>query len=103
MGDVYIPKNHHHDRLASVLAGHIEGDDDVVVRTPAAASMLGMSIQWMESGRHYGYGPEFIRVGPRVSRIQARRFGKYLARRTTHRSTAEYRKREAKQKKRRSA
>ena len=34
MGDVNIPENHYHDKLASVLARHIEGDDDVVVRTP---------------------------------------------------------------------
>jgi predicted DNA-binding transcriptional regulator AlpA len=90
MGDVYIPKNHYHDKLASVLARHIEGDDDVVVRAPAAASMLGMSVQWMESGRHYGYGPPFIHIGSRSIGYRLGDLRKYLASRTTHRCTKEY-------------
>jgi predicted DNA-binding transcriptional regulator AlpA len=95
MGDV-IPKNHFHDKLASVLAKHIEGDDDVVVRTPAAASMLGMSVQWMESGRHYGYGPAFIHIGPRAVGYRLGDLRKYLASRTTHRCTKEYTSRKSK-------
>jgi hypothetical protein len=90
MGDTYIPKNHYHDKLAAVLAGHIEGDDDVVVRTPAAASMLGMSIQWMESGRHYGYGPEFIHIGPRAIGYTLGALRKYLNERSRYRCTSEY-------------
>ena len=50
MGDVNIPRNHYHDKLATVLAKHIEGDDDVVVRAPAAAAMLGISLAWIEAG-----------------------------------------------------
>jgi predicted DNA-binding transcriptional regulator AlpA len=91
MGDAYIPKIHHHDKLATVLARHIEGDDDVVVRTPAAAGMLGMSIPWMEAGRSYGYGPKFIHIGPRAIGYRLGDLRKYLASRSTHQCTSEYR------------
>ena len=90
MGDINIPRNHYHDKLATVLAKHIEGDDDVVVRAPAAASMLGISLAWIEAGRHYGYGPKFIRIGPRSIGYRLGDLRAYLRSRTTHQCTSEY-------------
>ena len=90
MGDVYIPKNHHHDKLAAVLADQIDGRDDAVVRTPVAAALLGVSAQWMESGRHLGYGPKFIRIGPRSIGYRLGDLRQYLASRTAHQCTSEY-------------
>ena len=53
-----------------------------------------MSIQWMVSGRHYGYGPKFIHIGPRSIGYRLGDLRAYLASRTTHRCQ-QYRKRSA--------
>jgi len=40
--------------------------DLVLLRTPQAASLLGVSISTLEHMRSYGIGPDYIRVGRQV-------------------------------------
>jgi hypothetical protein len=40
-------------------------------RRELSAEWLGVSIQFLEIGRHRGYGPKFVRIGP--ARIRYRR------------------------------
>jgi predicted DNA-binding transcriptional regulator AlpA len=101
MGDTHTPQTHHLDKRASRLAEIIDGPDDQVIRTRDAALVLGMSKAWMEAGRHYGFGPTFIHIGPRAVGYKLGDLRAFLASRTTHQCTAEYLPR--KQKKRGSA
>ena len=58
-------KRHHLDRRATDLIANGSGPDDDLLSTREVADWLGMSILWMEVGRMRGYGPRFVRVGPR--------------------------------------
>ena len=101
MANIYVPARHHLDKRASSLAELIEGPDDLIVRTPDAATVLGMSAQWLETGRYAGYGPKFVKISARGIGYKLGDLRKYLASRTTHQCTSEYLPR--KQKKRGSA
>jgi predicted DNA-binding transcriptional regulator AlpA len=65
------PRRHHIDRRASMLAEMGDGAPDDLLPTRAVAEWLGVSIQFLEIGRHRGYGPKFVRIGP--ARIRYRR------------------------------
>ena len=65
------PRKHHLDRRASMLAEIGHGQPDDLLSTRAVADWLGVSVQFLEIGRHRGYGPRFIRIGP--ARIRYRR------------------------------
>lgn len=65
------PRKHHLDRRASMLAEIGHGAPDDLLSTRSVAEWLGVSIQFLEIGRHRGYGPKFVRIGP--SRIRYRR------------------------------
>lgn len=86
------PSRHHLDRRAPGLIGLCpDGNDDALLDTRAVASWLGVSEQWLETGRCNGYGPRFQKNSPR--RVRYRK-GDVLAwlRSRNHASTAEYRK-----------
>lgn len=65
------PHKHHLDRRAATLAELGAGAPDDLLPTKAVAEWLGVSIQFLEIGRHKGYGPKFVRIGP--ARIRYRR------------------------------
>jgi predicted DNA-binding transcriptional regulator AlpA len=66
-----LPRKHHLDRRASDLAEIGAGAPDDLLSTRAVAEWLGVSVQFLEIGRHRGYGPKFVRIGP--ARIRYRR------------------------------
>jgi predicted DNA-binding transcriptional regulator AlpA len=65
------PQRHHLDRRASMLAELGAGPPNDLLPTRAVADWLGVSVQFLEIGRHRGYGPKFVRIGP--ARIRYRR------------------------------
>jgi predicted DNA-binding transcriptional regulator AlpA len=67
----HSPRRHHLDRRASTLAEVSHGAPDDLLSTRAVAEWLGVSVQFLEIGRHRGYGPKFVRIGP--ARIRYRR------------------------------
>jgi hypothetical protein len=42
-----------------------DGDPDEMLSTVQVAQLLAVSSQWLEIGRHQGYGPKYIRLSPR--------------------------------------
>lgn len=83
------PRTHHLDRRAEPLIAHGAGDADDLLSTNAVAAWLGVSTQWLEIGRHRGYGPNFCRIGPRRIRYRRADVVAFLRERR-HASTAEY-------------
>ncbi len=65
------PRSHHLDRHAHRLAEIGAGAPDDLLSTNSVAEWLGVSKQFLEIGRHKGYGPKFVRIGP--ARIRYRR------------------------------
>ena len=83
-------QKHHLDRRAAEIAEKgRQGDPDELLTTQEEADWLGVSRQWLEIGRSKGYGPPFVRVGPRHIRYVRRWTIKWLEERM-HRCTAEY-------------
>ena len=70
-GSAAVPRRHHLDRRAAAIAEAAQGAPDDLLSTRAVAEWLGVSIQFLEIGRHRGYGPKFVRIGP--ARIRYRR------------------------------
>ncbi len=58
-------------------------------RTKEVAEWLGVSVQFLEIGRHRGYGPRFVRLGPRKIVYRRADVLHWLGTRT-HASTREY-------------
>jgi hypothetical protein len=83
------PKNLHIDKRADQVIAAGSGGEDEMLSTIQVAAWLGLSTQWLEIGRHRGYGPPFVKYGAR--RVMYRR-GAVLAwlRQRTFASTAEY-------------
>ena len=84
-----LPAYHHIDRRAGALAAASAGAPDDLFATRELADWLGVSTQWVEIGRHRGYGPRFQRIGPRMIRYRREDVLAWLRERT-HKSTAEY-------------
>ena len=83
-------RKHHLDRRAADIAEKgREGDPDDLLTTKEEADWLGVSPQWLEIGRSKGYGPPFVRVGPRHIRYRRGWTIQWLEERL-HRCTAEY-------------
>ncbi len=83
-------QKHHLDRRAAEIAEKgRQGDPDELLTTKEMAAWLGVSTQWLEIGRAKGYGPPFVRVGPRHIRYGRGTGIRWLMDRT-HRCTAEY-------------
>jgi predicted DNA-binding transcriptional regulator AlpA len=72
-----LPVSHHLDRRAAKLVDQ-PGNDDDLLKTPEAAEWLGVSEQWLEGGRHHGYGPDYLKVGPRMVRYRRGTIRKWL-------------------------
>jgi predicted DNA-binding transcriptional regulator AlpA len=80
----------HLDKRADAIAA-APGDEDEMMTTPETAAWLGVSVQWLDIGRHEGYGPPFQKLGPHMVRYHRGRVRKWLLARTrTHRSTSEF-------------
>jgi predicted DNA-binding transcriptional regulator AlpA len=82
--------SHHLDKRADQLAERISTavDTEKLLSTKEVAPLLGVSTQWLEIGRHRGYGPAFVRIGRRV-RYRHPDLVSWLEERT-HRCTSEY-------------
>src|SRR5690242_17598948 len=84
------PQKHHLDKRAlDLIEAANAGADDALLSTPVTAGWLGVSDQWLEIGRHHGWGPPFIRLSPRRIRYRVGDVKEWLRERA-HRSTAEY-------------
>ena len=85
------PKSHHLDQRASEIATHpvADGPPDQLLSTRQVADWLGVSVQFLEIGRHRGYGPRFVRLGPRKIVYRRADILHWLGTRT-HASTKEY-------------
>lgn len=62
------PKRHLLDRRAEELQEKFEANPDDFYDTTTLAKMTGTSKPFWEIGRHMGYGPKFIRLGPNTIR-----------------------------------
>jgi hypothetical protein len=83
-------RNHHLDRRADNLIAEGAGNPDDLLTTEEVAAWLHVSMQWLEIGRHHGYGPPYVRISPRMIRYRRGDVLTWLAGRT-HTSTADYR------------
>ena len=84
------PKRHHIDRRATdLVAASSSRDPDDLLSTQQVAGWIGVSEQFLEIGRHRGYGPKFVKVSPRRVRYRRGDVLSWLEQRT-HASTAEY-------------
>ena len=79
----------HIDRRADQLVQQGGGDGDDMLNTTGVAEWLGVSTQFLEIGRHLGYGPRFIRLTPRIVRYRRDDVLDWLRERQ-HRRTLEY-------------
>ena len=75
---------HHLDKRASVLANEGEGDADDLLTSRDVAHWLGVTEQWIESGRLKGYGPPFVRLSSKLVRYRRDDVIKWLRSRTQH-------------------
>ena len=82
-------KKHLLDRRADAIAAQGTGHDDDLLATKEVADWLSISVQWLEIGRLRGYGPRYVRIGPRHIRYRRSDVIAWLSERT-HASTAEY-------------
>jgi hypothetical protein len=79
MSTVTVPRSHHLDRHGIELAAGIaEGDPDELLPTKIVAGLLHLSYQWLQIGRHAGYGPPYVRLTPRVVRYRRRDLVEWL-------------------------
>jgi len=76
----YRPQRHHLDRHADGLAQNVaDGDpDELLTQQFVANNVLHVSIQWLELGRAQGYGPPFVRLGPRTVRYRRKELVAWL-------------------------
>jgi predicted DNA-binding transcriptional regulator AlpA len=89
---IAAPGRHHLDRRADHLAqeGAAAGNTDDLLDTRTVAAWLGVSTQFLEIGRHRGYGPRFVRLSTRRTRYRRSDVLDWLRERM-HAATAEYR------------
>ena len=84
------PRRHHLDRRADALAEcGATGPVDDLLSTTEVAVWLGISPQFLEIGRHRGYGPRYVRLSPRRVRYRRADVLAWLRQRT-HAATREY-------------
>ena len=63
------PRAHHLDKRASTInAAAPAGGDDELLSTKQVAEWFQCSEEFLEVGRNVGYGPEYVRLGPRLIR-----------------------------------
>jgi predicted DNA-binding transcriptional regulator AlpA len=83
------PSFHHLDKRAAAIAAAGVGDSDDLLTTTEVAEFLGLSTQWVEIGRHKGYGPRYLKLNTRRVRYRRADILEWLRQRS-HSSTAEY-------------
>lgn len=79
----------HIDKRADQLVQQASGEGDDMLNTTGVAEWLGVSTQFLEIGRHRGYGPPFIRLTPKIVRYRRDDVLDWLRERQHHR-TLEY-------------
>jgi hypothetical protein len=80
----YKPRRHHLDRFAqSIVQDFASGDPDDLFDPDFVALKLRVSKAWLELARARGYGPRFIRLGPRMPRYRRADLLSYLQARST--------------------
>lgn len=79
----------HIDKRTAQLVAQANGDGDDLLNTTELAEWLGVSTQFLEIGRHQGYGPPFIRLTPKIVRYRRDDVLDWLRERQHHR-TLEY-------------
>ena len=85
-----IPQRLHLDRRAHAIAERIAHlPDDTTLTTVQVADWLGVSAEWLQIGRHKGYGPPFAKLGPNLIRYRVSEIRRWLDERI-HRRTLEY-------------
>jgi predicted DNA-binding transcriptional regulator AlpA len=97
-----VPNKHQIDRRAGELIKQLNDttadpdqlcnantDPDQLLDTKATAKLLAMSTEWVELGRHYGYGPRYLKLSPRRIRYRRSDILSWLNERA-HASTREY-------------
>jgi predicted DNA-binding transcriptional regulator AlpA len=88
------PRTHHthhlDKRAADLLAALGSGDADDLLTTKEVATWLNVSTQWVEIGRHAGYGPKYVRLSARCVRYRRGDVLDWLTTRT-HTWTGQYR------------
>lgn len=84
-----MTKHHLDRRVAAILTLRQNEPDDLLLSTREVADWLGVSLQWLEIGRVKGWGPVFLKLGPKRIRYRRGDVIAWLASRR-HASTAEY-------------
>ena len=83
-------RSHHLDRRAhQIIEQGVDGNLDDLLDTAELADLFGVSKQWAEIGRSRGYGPTFVRLGPRCIRYRRKDVLQWLESRVYAR-TADY-------------
>jgi hypothetical protein len=81
---------HHIDTKADQIRNEIASyGDDMLVNTRELAMLLNVSTQFLEIGRHKGYGPAFVKLADGTVRYRMRNVRVWLDERTRT-STAKY-------------
>jgi hypothetical protein len=90
LSDDYIPKRHNLDRRAASLItyGAAAGAPDDLLTTERVAEWLGTSAQFLEIGRHRGYGPIYVVLSDRIIRYLRRDVIAWLEQRRFAHTTA---------------
>ena len=83
------PSTHHVDRRADAVVRQGAGDPDDLLSTRQVAEWWGVSEQFLEIARSRDFGPEFVRLSPRVIRYRRSACLRWLDARA-HASTLRY-------------
>jgi hypothetical protein len=83
-------QRHHLDRRAARLADEVEseGTADDLLTSQQTADCLGVTDQWMWTGRVQNYGPPFVKPFPEVTRYKRRDVVRWLRSRARLHATA---------------
>jgi len=57
--------SHHFDRRATSLIATGQGGADDMLTSKQVSDWLGVSPLWLVNGRSKGFGPKYVRIGPR--------------------------------------
>ena len=55
------------DQIASLAIG---ADPNLLIDTKQMSTWLGVSIQWLETGRSKNYGPPYRKIAPKIVRYR---------------------------------
>jgi hypothetical protein len=83
------PRHHHIDKRAVEVAAQPVVIPDDLLSTTQVAGWLDVSPQFLETARHRGYGPKYLRLSPRRIRYRRQDVLNWLSERA-HSRTSEY-------------